>query len=225
MGLIGEELKMRKSEANVFKTKEMIVIYAIFFFVFASYFINFNDQVSKDTQVWGAFGSYIGGILSPIVAVFAFYLICKTYELQKDELEKTRQLLQQSTDAQEKNIKLAALTQFININLERISVLQVEYDRMFDILISGVNNTQIVHRLMFLEKYGGLGNISPDDPQFEKEIEESEQRAAECDSLLNELREIGEEFSMMFFRLRNIEIEISEYNMDIDRLKTKIINI
>lgn len=216
---------MRKSEANVFKTKEMIVIYVVVFFVFASYFINFNDQVSNDTQVWGAFGSYIGGILSPMVAVFAFYLICKTYELQKDELEKTRQLLKQSTDAQEINIKLAALTQLININLERISVLQVEYDRMFDSLISGVNNRQIVHRLMFLEKHGGPGNISPDDPQFDKEIEKSDQRAAECESLKNELWEIGEEFSMLFIRLRNIEIEISEHNMDIDMLKTKIINI
>lgn len=213
---------MCKSEANIFKSKEMLVIYAIILVVFGSYFINFNDRVSDDAEVWGAFGSYVGGILSPVVAVFAFYLICKTYELQKDELEKTRQLLQQSTDGQERQIKLAALTQLININIERISVLQVEYDRVLGGLVSGVDNKQIVHRLIFLKRYRWPSNISPEDPRFDKELELSCQRNAEYDSLRKELEGIGEEFLVQFFRLQEIEEEVFEYDMDNDSLKTKI---
>lgn len=51
------------------------------------YFANFNDQFSSNNGDWGTFGDYIGGILNPIIAAFAFYLIAKSYELQKIELK------------------------------------------------------------------------------------------------------------------------------------------
>ena len=93
----------------------------IFLLVVGFYFFNFNFHLlknenwrtflkSENTGSWGTFGDYVGGILNPVIAAFAFYLIAKTYELQKTELEETRKLLKVSTDAQNKQIKLAALT-------------------------------------------------------------------------------------------------------------------
>lgn len=58
-------------------------------------------------------------ILNPIIAAFAFYLIAKTYELQQKELKEL-------TDAQKKQITLAALTALLNSNLTRIGVLESE---------------------------------------------------------------------------------------------------
>jgi TRAP-type C4-dicarboxylate transport system permease small subunit len=83
-------------------------------------------ELSKNNGDWGTFGDYIGGILNPIIAAFALYLIAETYKLQKIELEKTIAILKISTDAQENQIKLAALTSLINFNLTKINILESE---------------------------------------------------------------------------------------------------
>lgn len=103
------------------------------------YFFNFNSQILKneawwnvfrnlsaDTGNWGTFGDYVGGILNPVIAGFAFYLIRETYKLQKTELEETRKLLKVSTDTQNDQVKLAALTALFNSNLTRIGLLKSE---------------------------------------------------------------------------------------------------
>ena len=103
------------------------------------YFVNFNSQIlknedwwnvfqnlSKNTGNWGTFGDYVGGILNPFIAAFAFYLIRETYKLQRTELKETRKLLKVSTDAQNDQVKLAALTALLNSNLTRISLLKSE---------------------------------------------------------------------------------------------------
>jgi hypothetical protein len=94
--------------------------------VVSFYFVNFHNGFSKINGDWGTFGDYVGGILNPVIASFAFYLIAKTYELQKTELKATRGLLEVSTDAQKKQIELAALTALLNSNLTRISLLESE---------------------------------------------------------------------------------------------------
>lgn len=102
------------------------VVCIIVLIVLGFYFVNFHNGLSKGNGDWGTFGDYVGGILNPVIASFAFYLIAKTYELQKTELEATRNLLGVSTNAQEKQIKLAALTALLNSNLMRIDTLKAE---------------------------------------------------------------------------------------------------
>jgi hypothetical protein len=109
------------------------------------YFFNFNAHILKnegwwkvlqnlstDTGNWGTFGDYVGGILNPVIAAFAFYLIRETYKLQKTELEETRKLLENSTKAQKAQVKLASLTAQHNLNLARISVLESEKMSLFE---------------------------------------------------------------------------------------------
>jgi large-conductance mechanosensitive channel len=115
------------ADSNNINTKQVIkVICLVVLVVVGFYFFNFNDRLSEKNEVWGTFGDYFGGILNPVIAAFAFYLIAKTYDLQKRELEATRSLLKVSTDAQEKQIKLAALTALLNSNLMRIDMLKSE---------------------------------------------------------------------------------------------------
>lgn len=95
----------------------VLVICTLVLVVLGLYFGKFHYGLSDKNEVWGTFGDYFGGILNPVIAAFAFYLIAKTYELQKTELEETRKLLKVSTDAQNKQLKLAALTAICNTDL------------------------------------------------------------------------------------------------------------
>ena len=115
------------ADSNSINTKRVVaVICLIVLVVIGFYFVNFHSGLSGKNEVWGTFGDYFGGILNPVIAAFAFYLIAKTYELQKTELEATRSLLEVSTNAQKDQIKLAALTALLNSNLMRIDTLNAE---------------------------------------------------------------------------------------------------
>ncbi|MCX7086693.1 MAG: hypothetical protein NTV00_01435, partial [Methylococcales bacterium] len=101
-----------------------------------------------------------GGILNPVIAGFAFYLIAETYKLQKKELEATRKLLQVSADAQKDQIKLAALTARLNLNLTKISLLKTENFELLkesstkstDIEPRGVNELEEIFNSAFRTK-------------------------------------------------------------------------
>ncbi|MGZ8193416.1 MAG: hypothetical protein ACXWTW_07695, partial [Methylobacter sp.] len=92
----------------------------------------FFHNLSENTGNWRPFGDYVGGILNPVIAAFAFYLIRETYKLQKTELKETRKLLKVSTDAQNDQVKLAALTALLNSNLTRISLLKSEKTKVWN---------------------------------------------------------------------------------------------
>jgi len=114
-------------DSNSINTRAVIyIILGIILFVVGFYLYKFHYGLSNVNGDWGTFGDYIGGILNPVIAAFAFYLIAKTYELQKRELEATRSLLGVSTKAQKDQIKLAALTALLNSNLTSISLLKSE---------------------------------------------------------------------------------------------------
>ena len=104
----------------------VVVFYAGNFYYRLNFLHYLFSDLSKSNDKWGTFGDHFGGILNPVIAAFAFYLIAKTYELQKRELEATRSLLKVSTDAQNDQVKLAALTALLNSNLTRIGLLRTE---------------------------------------------------------------------------------------------------
>lgn len=61
------------------------------------YFLVFNDKLSENSNDWGNFGSYIGGVGSLILSMFVFYYtytVDKRAENEKQE-EKRIQLLKQ----------------------------------------------------------------------------------------------------------------------------------
>lgn len=66
--------------------------------------------ISLSSQEWGQLGDFIGGILNPVIASFAFYWLANSVRLQKIELSETRKALVESKDAQVKQaeIQLAA---------------------------------------------------------------------------------------------------------------------
>jgi large-conductance mechanosensitive channel len=164
--------RKNKTESNGISTKwVLLTLISVVLIVAVFYFVNFNSHLlkdhawwnvyqnlSKDTGTWGTFGDYVGGILNPIIAAFAFYLIAKTYELQKKELEATRNLLEISTDAQKDQIKLAALAALLNSNFTRISLLEAENLRLIEsksqTKVIKVNEVRDIAMAVFSEEYG-----------------------------------------------------------------------
>lgn len=69
-------------------------------------YIYLSDKtLSTTAQAWGTFGDFIGGILNPIFALFAFYWLTYSVRLQIKELRETRAELEKSTIAQEETAK------------------------------------------------------------------------------------------------------------------------
>jgi hypothetical protein len=114
----------------------VLVVAIVLLVVIGFYYYNFNSHIlksgnwwnvfynlSQENGDWGTFGDYVGGLLNPVIAVGALYLIAQTYKLQKKELAKTTELLEISTQSQDKQIKLAALPALLHSNLTRINLL------------------------------------------------------------------------------------------------------
>jgi len=173
--------------------------------VFGCYFFYFNDRVSEKPDVWGSFGSYFGGVLSPIVAGVTFYLITKSYEEQRNQT------------------RLAALTSLINVNLMHISFLQAEYEMLLREFNASATDKKLAQRLFFLNKCSGLGGLSPDDPEFDQKLYEAAFQGSQYDSLLKSVGdEMGDEFVLMFHRILEIERSTFEYQFDNQQLKDKL---
>ncbi|VVP26472.1 hypothetical protein PS862_04132 [Pseudomonas fluorescens] len=81
----------------------------------------FGWQFSKNQSDWSAFGSYIGGIFSPLVSFITLLAVLKTVALQRELLAtqrsefKSMQALQQKTfDVQQSQINEAAIKSYVD---------------------------------------------------------------------------------------------------------------
>lgn len=61
-------------------------------FIYGSHF----TSLSSDHKVWGEFGSFFGGVVTPILAFFSFITLLYTVHIQHKELSLTRQELELS---------------------------------------------------------------------------------------------------------------------------------
>jgi large-conductance mechanosensitive channel len=172
-------------DSNSINTKQVVkVIFLIVLGVGGFYFANFHNGLSIENGDWGTFGDYFGGILNPVVAAFAFYLIAKTYELQKRELEATRSLLGVSTKAQKDQIKLAALTALLNSNSTKIGLLQSEMISLLQGKPNGpIDQSTGQPQLWILtrrsEIQGDISNLTEKNNKLEEEIRDFLERKIE----------------------------------------------
>jgi hypothetical protein len=157
---------------------------------------NAYQNLSKTTGAWGEFGDYVGGILNPIIAFFAFYLIKITYQLQKKELEATRNLLKISNNAQHNQIKLAALTALLNSNLVHIDLLKSEKASLLN------------------------GKVpKPDDTDSQ-----SNENSPEFNKACREVRERNSPEARRQYRIQDIDTEIADLTKKNDGLIERIEN-
>ncbi|WP_205755155.1 hypothetical protein [Azotobacter chroococcum] len=89
------------------------------------WFVAVNDQkLSTDAARWGTFGDFVGGLINPLIAFFAFYWLTKSVLIQKTELSETKTALQETQRAQEAQARIALKTaqlQSLNIRLSAVN--------------------------------------------------------------------------------------------------------
>jgi len=83
-----------------------IIAVVVAIVAFASYRITFPGSIAQEHVVWGEFGDFIGGVLNPIFAFFAFLALLITIIIQNRELsissaelEKSAKALQEQSDS------------------------------------------------------------------------------------------------------------------------------
>jgi TM2 domain-containing membrane protein YozV len=98
-----------------------------------------SKALSTQSDAWGQFGDFIGGVLNPLVAYSAFYWLTRSVRLQKEELLETRHALEDSSAAQTKqatyartSVRLAALTALINSIMVEVQTQRMQLQFIID---------------------------------------------------------------------------------------------
>lgn len=81
------------------------VVFLSYIFPFYLNF-SFNETLSGNPEHWSAFGEYIGGILSPILAFLALIALLHSIRLQTTELNYSTEQLKKSAEALDNQNKL-----------------------------------------------------------------------------------------------------------------------
>lgn len=122
---------------NEIKQSRYLVLGAtalITFIYFIWFFFVEGRGISTDPTNWGAFGDFVGGLINPLIAFFAFYWLTKSVIIQKTELAATRDALEETQRAQEDQVQIALQTakiQSLNIILNSINhKISIERDYM-----------------------------------------------------------------------------------------------
>ncbi|MES2073882.1 MAG: hypothetical protein V4488_26245 [Pseudomonadota bacterium] len=111
----------------------IIFLSVLTFFSVAIYFWILGKHFSLEPADWGAFGSYLGGILGPAVAFAALIGLVLTIALQRNALDfqvhqfrSLTQLQREANKSQQEQLKIAADNASLQqINSFRESILQV----------------------------------------------------------------------------------------------------
>jgi hypothetical protein len=112
-------------QTQIERTSKLVLV-AIFIvpFSYLVWFVLDGQDLSKNTADWGTFGDFIGGVLNPFIAFFAFYWLTKSIQIQKEELSETKNALKDSSQAQKDQAELTFRTlkvQALNSQLEYVN--------------------------------------------------------------------------------------------------------
>lgn len=92
---------------------------------------------------WGAFGDYIGGLLNPLISLFAFYWLGSSVRLQIRQIDDSAETMRQTATQQKAQAELALKSQELaSINLE-LTAVQNEIDYHQRLLVSWLEQSDI----------------------------------------------------------------------------------
>jgi len=102
-----KESPTKSEKIDKFTTHLKLIIFVSFLALIVVswfYFDKFSHELklSEKQEIWGMFGDYFGGILSPIFAFYALVVLLYSIHLQKIELYNSTEQLKKSAEALEK---------------------------------------------------------------------------------------------------------------------------
>jgi hypothetical protein len=84
--------------------------------IFGLYWWTFGGlSFVQDPNAWGSFGSYVGGVLGPVVATFTLVVALEVLRLQRKELADTSAALQSQAAIAERNLRAQRFMDLMNI--------------------------------------------------------------------------------------------------------------
>lgn len=122
------KLELSKLDRDISQAKWGAI--AVMVLVIATYCLWFvfkvEAPISLKSTDWGTFGDYFGGLLNPVIGLFALYWLTKSVRLQREELFETRATLVDSAKSQQNQVKLAALTALTNSIMAETEILHTQ---------------------------------------------------------------------------------------------------
>ena len=131
-------LKRFWSSLKRVSTWKKIALVLLFIAPVAVYVITFRQySISEDPSDWADFGSYIGGIYTVVVTIFAVYL---TRHLENRDLEKMKakeaigSIFEQISRIDSKNVNMNMVNKLLRlINQNELYLPSYLYDRLLDL--------------------------------------------------------------------------------------------
>lgn len=101
----------------------VVVVLVVAALVLAAFLLNFvQSPIASTSDKWGQLGDYFGGLLNPVVASAALYLLALSIRIQRKELVATRQALDEQARHAHDSADLAALTSLVNAALAEAGI-------------------------------------------------------------------------------------------------------
>ena len=108
-----------------------LIIVFVFLMLCSAYYLRFgkilNLPLTTDPTDWGSFGDYIGGILNPFIALFAFYWLTSSIRTQVKELTDSREQFENISNKQQEQI---ATQNFENLFFQLLNTKQKEIEHI-----------------------------------------------------------------------------------------------
>lgn len=128
-----------KDKKDIAKVEKFMIIFGIiamviFAIVLAFYFCKFNNSLSPDNNVWGAFGDYVGGVLNPVFAFLSFMALLLTLiQQQKQLIQNSKALFQNQIELENSTRELAnsasALEASKEISLKQVKHMEIQAEK------------------------------------------------------------------------------------------------
>ncbi|MDP3324442.1 MAG: putative phage abortive infection protein [Hydrogenophaga sp.] len=91
-----------------------------------AYVWTFNQLPSSESPpAWGSFGDYVGGLLNPLVSTFTLYVAVKVWQLQKVELQQTKDELKKQAKTAEQQRQEQRFFDLLNVYYKTVGSLHV----------------------------------------------------------------------------------------------------
>ncbi|QMV72979.1 hypothetical protein HS961_09070 [Comamonas piscis] len=146
------QLKVDGESANPIDADKDIIVWRTamlgatmlcFFLYFVSFCFAWNPKDTDDFyKGWSALGTFIGGVLGPLVAFAAFYWLTESVKIQRVELKKAHEALMESAAAQKEQSEgskklvrinaLSAIADLADAQLNRINQRILEIDTILE---------------------------------------------------------------------------------------------
>lgn len=127
--LTPEEIEFNKKLSMTLIVGGVIFIIVYAFYVIYFFFIHDQGLVPK-SDAWGQFGDFIGGVLNPIIAGLAFYLLFHSIKIQSRELGATTEALSESAKEQkEQSEATKKQNKLLSVQM-RLEFMYRQYDQL-----------------------------------------------------------------------------------------------